>query len=101
MAAGLLMYEGAVVEMNAGEGKTVAGAFPAALHALNGAVHVATANDYLAARDADTLAPVFETLGLSVGRGAVSDARRRTRQRLPPKHRLWHAARVRIRLPAG
>ncbi len=68
LAAGCLLYEGAVVEMAAGEGKTVAAAFPAALHAALGrSVHVVTANDYLASRDAELLAPVFESLGLSVG----------------------------------
>ena len=79
VAAGLLMYGGAVVEMNAGEGKTVAAAFPAALHALDGgAVHVITANDYLAARDADLLSPVFAALGLGVGAvlGPMTDPER-------------------------
>ena len=79
VAAGLLMYGGAVVEMNAGEGKTVAAAFPAALHALEGgAVHVITANDYLAARDADLLSPAFEALGLDVGAvlGPMTDPER-------------------------
>ena len=65
--AGLLMYQGNIVEMNAGEGKTLAAAFPAVLHAVLGrTVHVITANDYLAGRDAEWLAPVFESLGLSV-----------------------------------
>ena len=65
--AGLLMYQGNVVEMNAGEGKTIAAAFPIVLHAVQGrTVHVITANDYLAGRDAEWLAPVFESLGLSV-----------------------------------
>ena len=79
VAAGLLMYGGAVVEMNAGEGKTVAAAFPAALHALEGgAVHVITANDYLAARDADLLYPAFAALGLNVGAvlGPMTDLER-------------------------
>ena len=65
--AGLLMYQGNVVEMNSGEGKTIAAAFPIVLHAAQGrTVHVITANDYLAGRDAEWLAPVFESLGLSV-----------------------------------
>ena len=65
--AGLLMYQGNVVEMNAGEGKTIAAAFPIVFHAAQGkTVHVITANDYLAGRDAEWLAPVFESLGLSV-----------------------------------
>ena len=65
--AGILLYQGKIVEMNAGEGKTIAAVFPAVLHAVHGrAVHVITANDYLAGRDAEWLAPVYESLGLSV-----------------------------------
>ena len=65
--AGILLYQGNIVEMNAGEGKTIAAVFPAVLHAVHGrTVHVITANDYLAGRDAEWLAPVFESLGLSV-----------------------------------
>ena len=65
--AGLHMWRGRVVEMSAGEGKTLAAAFPAVSHAVEGRrVHVVTANDYLALRDAEQLAPVYESLGLSV-----------------------------------
>ena len=68
LIAGHLLYHGNVVEMDSGEGKTVAAAFPAALHAIRGrAVHIITSNDYLAARDAELLAPVYESLGLTVG----------------------------------
>lgn len=68
LMVGLLLSEKVAVEMNAGEGKTIAAAFSAVLHALgNRSVHVITANEYLAARDADWLAPVYESLGLSVG----------------------------------
>ena len=68
LLAGFHLFQGRVVQMNAGEGKTVAAAFPAALHTLSGRrVHVITANDYLADRDASLLAPVYESLGLSVG----------------------------------
>ena len=65
--AGLHMWRGRVVEMSAGEGKTLAAVFPAVRHAVEGRrVHVVTANDYLALRDAEQLAPVYESLGLSV-----------------------------------
>ena len=65
--AGILLYRGKIVEMNAGEGKTIAAVFPSVLHAVRGkSVHVITANDYLAGRDADWLAPVYESLGVSV-----------------------------------
>ena len=67
LRAGCLLFKGSIVEMAAGEGKTVAAAFPAVLHAvLDRSVHVVTANDYLASRDAELLAPVYESLGLSV-----------------------------------
>ena len=67
LQAGCLIFDGSIVEMAAGEGKTVAAAFPAVLHAVLGrSVHVVTANDYLASRDAELLAPVYESLGLSV-----------------------------------
>ena len=68
LLAGTHLFRGRVVQMDAGEGKTVAAAFPAALHALMGRpVHVITANDYLADRDARLLALVYESLDLSVG----------------------------------
>jgi len=68
LAAGVAMFEGALVEMATGEGKTLTAAFPAFLHALAAkGVHVATVNDYLAKRDAEILGPVYERLGLSVG----------------------------------
>ncbi|MCH8062206.1 MAG: hypothetical protein IH861_06865, partial [Chloroflexi bacterium] len=68
LIGGYLLYHGNVVEMDSGEGKTVAAAFPAALHAICGsAVHIMTSNDYLAVRDAELLAPVYESLGLTVG----------------------------------
>ena len=68
LTVGLLLSEKVVVEMNAGEGKTIAASFSAVAQALSGRpVHVITANEYLAARDRDWLAPVYESLGLSVG----------------------------------
>jgi len=80
LAAGLLMCEKNVVEMDAGEGKTIAAAFPAVLQALLGrSVHIITSNDYLAGRDAEWLAPVYESLGLTVGAvlGYMEDDERR------------------------
>ena len=65
--AGIILYQGSVVELNSGEGKTIAAAFPAALHAISGrSVHIITANDYLAARDCQLLEPVYQSLGLTV-----------------------------------
>jgi preprotein translocase subunit SecA len=59
---------GTVVEMQTGEGKTLAAVAPAALYALTGrGVHVLTYNDYLARRDAGWMGPVYERLGLTAG----------------------------------
>jgi preprotein translocase subunit SecA len=53
--------------MQTGEGKTLAAVFAAALTALTGkGVHVMTANDYLARRDAEWMGPVYRFLGLRV-----------------------------------
>jgi preprotein translocase subunit SecA len=65
--AALAMDEGRVVEMQTGEGKTLAAVMPAALNALSGrGAHVLTFNDYLARRDAGWMGPVYRRLGLSV-----------------------------------
>jgi preprotein translocase subunit SecA len=68
LLAGWHLCAGRIVELAAGEGKTVAAAFPTALYGLLGrTTHVVTANDYLAARDCERLAPVYRALGLTVG----------------------------------
>jgi len=56
-----------LAEMATGEGKTLAVLLTAATGAMAGIpVHVLTANDYLAERDALRLAPLYRSLGLSV-----------------------------------
>ncbi|MEZ6068370.1 MAG: DEAD/DEAH box helicase [Planctomycetaceae bacterium] len=65
---GLAMHAGQIAEMQTGEGKTLTATIPAYLQASAGRhVMIATANDYLAERDANGMRPVFESLGLSVG----------------------------------
>ncbi len=65
--AGLALQQGKIVEMQTGEGKTLAAVMPAYLNGLSGqGVHVLTFNDYLAARDARWMGPVYEFLGLTV-----------------------------------
>ena len=84
LLAGRAMCGRNVVEMDAGEGKTIAAAFTAVWYALRGSsVHVVTANDYLASRDANWLAPVYESLGLTVGAvlGYMDDDERRNAYR--------------------
>ena len=67
VVAGLALHDGAVAEMQTGEGKTLAAVLPAFLAALAGrGVHVLTFNDYLARRDAAWMGPVYARLGLSV-----------------------------------
>ena len=62
------LFEGCVSEMQTGEGKTLTATMPTYLRGLYGrGVHVITVNDYLAARDAEIMGPVYERLGLSVG----------------------------------
>jgi preprotein translocase subunit SecA len=80
LTLGLSLADPIVVEMNAGEGKTVAAAFAGVAQVVSGrSVHVMTANEYLAARDADWLGPVYESLGLTVGvvLGHMEDEERR------------------------
>jgi len=65
---GWLMINGMLAEMETGEGKTLTTTLPACTAALAGIpVHVITANDYLAARDAETMLPLYRRLGLRGG----------------------------------
>ncbi len=62
------LLQGTLVEMATGEGKTFAAALPAIAVALARVpVHVVTVNDYLAARDAQTMGPLYAFFGLRVG----------------------------------
>lgn len=65
--AALALYDNKVVEMQTGEGKTLAAVLPACLKALTGiSVHILTFNDYLARRDAEWMRPVYSLFGLKV-----------------------------------
>ena len=79
--AGLALHRGTLVEMQTGEGKTLAAVLPAYLNALTGrGVHVLTFNDYLARRDATWMGPLYGFLGLTVGvvqEGMSPEQRRR------------------------
>lgn len=62
------MLRGFSIQLATGEGKTLVGALAGAGLALQGhGVHVLTANDYLAARDADWMRPFYEAMGLTCG----------------------------------
>lgn len=68
LIGGMVLHQGRIAEMKTGEGKTLVATCPVYLNALEGkGVHVITVNDYLAKRDRDQMAKVYEFLGLSVG----------------------------------
>ena len=68
LVGGIAMFCNCIAVMQTGEGKTLTATLPLYLHALVGkGCHLATANDYLAKRDADLMRPIFESLGVSVG----------------------------------
>jgi len=81
LAGGWIIANGMLAEMHTGEGKTLTATLPACAAALAGVpVHVVTTNDYLARRDAESMAPLYEAMGLSVGVAGEGDdpqARRR------------------------
>jgi preprotein translocase subunit SecA len=62
---GIVLHEGDIAEMKTGEGKTFVATQPLYLNALPGTgVHLVTVNDYLAKRDRDWTASVYERLGM-------------------------------------
>ncbi len=64
----LAMQRGDIAEMQTGEGKTLAAVPVAVWYALKRrGMHVLTANDYLARRDAAWMGSIYEWFGLSVG----------------------------------
>ncbi len=68
LIGGMVLHDGKIAEMRTGEGKTLVATLPVYLNALTGeGVHVITVNDYLAARDANWMRPIYEFLGLTVG----------------------------------
>ncbi len=68
LLGGIVLHQGKIAEMRTGEGKTLVATLPSYLNALAGqGVHVVTVNDYLARRDRDWMAPVYEFLGMRVG----------------------------------
>ncbi len=67
LIGGIVLHKGKISEMATGEGKTLVSTLPAYLNALAGqGVHIVTVNDYLARRDCEWNAPLFEFHGLSV-----------------------------------
>jgi len=68
LIGGVALHQGKIAEMATGEGKTLVATLPMFLNALPGkGVHLVTVNDYLARRDSEWMAPVFEFHGIRVG----------------------------------
>lgn len=66
LIGGLCLHQGKIAEMKTGEGKTLVSTLAAYLNAIEGkGVHVVTVNDYLATRDSNWMAQVYNFLGLT------------------------------------
>ncbi len=66
LVGGLCLHQGKIAEMKTGEGKTLVSTLAAYLNAIEGkGVHVVTVNDYLASRDSEWMAQVYNFLGLT------------------------------------
>jgi preprotein translocase subunit SecA len=81
LIAGWALLQGKLIEMETGEGKTIAATLAASTVALAGyPVHVITVNDYLAGRDAEEMGPLYRFLGLGVGTVVQGQTRQARRQ---------------------
>ena len=80
LVGGIVLHKGMISEMKTGEGKTLMATLACYLNALSGnSVHVVTVNDYLAARDAAWMRPIYHALAMEVGvvvPGMTHDAKR-------------------------
>ena len=82
LIGGFALHNGNIAEMHTGEGKTLVATLPVYLNALTGnGVHLVTVNDYLARRDSEWMAPIFQFHGLTIdcidNHRPNSDARRK------------------------
>lgn len=67
LIGGITLHNGNIAEMQTGEGKTLVATLPVYLNALTGnGVHLVTVNDYLARRDSEWMAPLFQFHGLTI-----------------------------------
>ncbi len=68
LIAASVLSGGNIAEQATGEGKTLTAVFAAYLNAIDGeGVHIVTPNEYLAERDFQIMAPLYRSLGLTVG----------------------------------
>lgn len=83
LLGGLAMHRRGIAVMQTGEGKTLTATLPLYLAALAGkGAHLATANDYLARRDASLVTPLFASLGLTTTAVVAATPR-------PARHAGW------------
>ena len=95
---GIAMFYRSLVEMQTGEGKTLAATLPMYLYALNGkGCHLATVNDYLARRDAQWMGPDLRGPGFDRGRGGDADVAAAASQGLRLRRDLRDGEGVRLR----
>ena len=67
LVAACAINDGKIAQMQTGEGKTLAAVYPAILNALNNkSVHILTANEYLAYRDANWMKKIYNVFDLKV-----------------------------------
>src|SRR3954463_1631781 len=81
LIGGMVLHEGDIAEMKTGEGKTLVATLAVYLNALAGkGAYAATANAYLARRDAAWMGEIYSFLGLTTGVivHGLDDAERKT-----------------------
>lgn len=85
----IVLNQGYIAEMKTGEGKTLTATLALYLNALSGkGAILVTPNAYLAKRDEEQLAPVYEWMGLTVSTGFPKDDPERKVQ--PEEKRKWY-----------
>ncbi len=68
LMGGIALFEGRLIELGTGEGKTLVATLPMVLYALlKKGAHMVTVNDYLARRDGEWCGYIYHALGLSTG----------------------------------
>jgi preprotein translocase subunit SecA len=80
LLGGIVLHQGKIAEMKTGEGKTLTATLALYLNALTDkGVHLVTVNDYLANRDAQWMAPIYNLLGVTVAalQNSMSDQERK------------------------
>ncbi len=86
----LALYEGKVIEMKTGEGKTFTAVLPIYLQFLTGKrSFLVTTNSYLAERDAALLREVYESMGMSVAIGMFDESEKKDKEAVDKKKVIY------------